>query len=240
MATNPQTTIPTLHALAHSQAHRCLWMLEELSLLNPNFTYNLATYPRKVPYNADLVRVFRLGKSPILTLTPTDPATPPPLIQFEPGILTEAKLILEFINEEYAGGAWTPTTVEDRRRDRFFADFATGTLTQKCDFTLLFEVLAQLMPWPLSWAYRVMGLPMTMRFKSDLLPVFDILEEALAEKEWFGGAAMGVSDFNMSWGMEVAVQRGYCDLRKYEKLRGWYERVQGREAKKAAVHKGGE
>ncbi|KAJ4348697.1 uncharacterized protein N0V89_010075 [Didymosphaeria variabile] len=235
----PQTTIPTLHSLSHSQAHRCLWMLEELSAVDPTFKFNLKNYPRKVPYNKDLLTVFRLGKSPIMTLETTD-GSPPPLIQFEPGVLTEAKSILEFINEEYASERWTPTSPEDKRRNRFFCEFATGTLAQKNDFTLIFEILGQIAPWPLSWLYRLMGLPMTMRFKSDLQPVFQILDDALSEeKPWFGGAEMGVSDFNMNWGMEVAVQRGYCDLSKYAKLRDWYERVEKREPKKRAVERGG-
>ena len=228
MASTAQTTIPTLHNLAHSQAHRCLWMLEELSLIDPTFKYNLKNYPRQIPYNKDLLQVFRLGKSPILTLETLD-GSPPPLIQFQPGVLTEAKLILEFINDEYAGGRWTPSTQEDRRRDRFYSEFATGTLGMKNDFTLLFEVLAQLTPWPISWLYRVMGLPMTMRFKGDIQAALQILEDSLSEeKPWFGGVEMGVSDFNMSWGVDVAVQRGYCELfRDFVEI-GWSVLMQSR------------
>ncbi|KAJ4289695.1 hypothetical protein N0V90_011024 [Kalmusia sp. IMI 367209] len=235
----PQTTIPTIHNLAHSQAHRCLWMLEELHQHDPSFKYEFKNYPRQVPYNKDLLQVFKLGKSPIMTLETTD-NSPPPLIQVQPGVLTESKLILEFINEEYAGGLWTPKTLEDRRRDRFFSEFASSTLGQKNDFTIIFEVLGQVAPWPFSWLYRIMGLPMTMRFKGDLQPVFQILDDALTkEKPWFGGAEMGVSDFNMTWGMDVAVQRGYCDLSKYDKLRAWTEKIAARQAKKTAEEKGG-
>ncbi|KAF1970214.1 hypothetical protein BU23DRAFT_217770 [Bimuria novae-zelandiae CBS 107.79] len=232
MAPNPQSTIPTLHNLAHSQAHsqghRCLWMLEELQdtdPTDPTFQFNLRNYPRQIPYNKDLLGVFRLGKAPIMTLK-TPSGSPPALVQFQPGVLTESKLILEFINEEYASSRWTPATPEDQRRDRFYNELATATLSQKTDFTLLFEVLAQLALWPLSWVYRVLGLSMRMRFKADLLPVFQLLDDALSgEKPWFGGKDIGVSDFNMSWGMDVAVQRGYCDLKRYDKLRGWFERV---------------
>jgi len=76
---------------------------------------------------------------------------------------------------------------------------------------------------------------MTSHLKSDLQPVFQVLEEALTEENpWFGGKEMAVSDFNMSWGVDVGVQRGYCNLAKHPKLKGWYERIQSRSAWKKA------
>lgn len=67
---------------------------------------------------------------------------------------------------------WTPSTPEVRLRDRFFAEFATATVTQKHGFALLFKVLGE----------RTAA-EETLRFKADLQAVFAVQDEALAEKE---------------------------------------------------------
>lgn len=232
-----QKTIPTLINLAHSQAHRCLWALEEIALTDPNFTFQVKNYPRTMA-NTDMLPYHRLGKSPIMLLESTD-GSPPPTVQLEPGVLTESKLILEFINEEYGAQRWTPASQEDRRRDRFFNNFATGTMITKADFMLLFDHPGQMAPFPISAFFWLAGLPFRMRFQQDLNAVFALMEDALSdEKPWFGGAQIGVSDFNMTFGMDICEHRGYFDKSKFPKLAGWIERIRKREAWQRAVAKG--
>lgn len=100
---------------------------------------------------------------------------------------------------------------------------------------ILVEMLSVLSPWPMNWLFGLLFAPIRKFFIRDLQPVFQMLEDGLSEeKPWFGGDKMGVSDFNMSWGMGVAVVRGYCDLDKFDKLKAWYKRISSREAKTKA------
>jgi glutathione S-transferase len=51
---------------------------------------------------------------------------------------------------------------------------------------------------------------------------------------------MGLADFCMGFAMDMAVQRGYCDLGKYGKIGRWHTAVVERPAYKRALEKGGE
>ncbi|KAF1951966.1 hypothetical protein CC80DRAFT_184153 [Byssothecium circinans] len=202
----PQTTIPTLHNLAHSQSLRISWALEEIRLANPSFQFHQKNYPRTVT-NSELKKIHPLGKSPVVTLETTDGSLPP-TVQLQPGILSESKLILDFISAEYADGLFTPSA-EDKNRDIFFTMFASGSLTLKADFCVIFEAPAQMAPFPFNLPFKLTGYPMVSRFLDDLQGIYQIMEEALSEeKPFFSGAKLGVADLNASFGMDMAEQRG--------------------------------
>ncbi|KAF2640691.1 hypothetical protein P280DRAFT_469407 [Massarina eburnea CBS 473.64] len=235
-----QTTIPTLHHLAHAQSLRISWALEEIQLADPTFHYHQKNYPRTIQ-NTDLTKVHRLGKSPILTLETTD-GSAPPTIQLDPGVLSESSLILEFLNAEYANGLWTPASLEEERRSVFFADFATSSLLHKVDFCVVFESPAQFAPFPFNLLFAVLAYPMLSRFLADLLAIFRLLEDALSDRfPYFSGARLGVADINMSFGMDMAEQRGYVSFEdgRFPKLKGWGERIRAREGYRRAVAKSG-
>ena len=240
MSKHPQKTIPTLHNLAHSQAFRCLWAMEELAILDPSFTFHVLNYPRMTPHNTELAKHHRLRKSPIMTLESVDPAEPVPTPQLEPGILTESKLILEYINEEYAGGLWNVNDAEDKKRDVFFTQFAIDTVSMKAQFTMLFDILPMMCPFPFNHLLSLIITPMGTHFLGDLNPVYQLLEDELsAESPWFSGKKMGLADFNMQWALDLGRHRGYLDPEKHPKVWEWTERIRGREAYKRAVEKSG-
>ncbi|KAF2016677.1 putative glutathione S-transferase [Aaosphaeria arxii CBS 175.79] len=232
-----QTIIPKLHLLAHSQAQRVLWILEELSA-SKGLHYELERYPRSRASLASLSKIHPLGKSPILTLSTTD-SSPPPTIQVQPGLLTESVSILQYLSDEFGGDTYVPESLEDKRRDAFFTVFAADTLSLKNDFAIIYDVPAQVVPWGFKTIVWALTRPMVNHWLSDLQPIYQLLEDALSdEKPWFAGKKMGLSDVNMTWGMDVSVHRKYIDLKKFPKLAEWYERIESREGYQSALKKG--
>jgi glutathione S-transferase len=233
-----QTIIPTIHNLAHSQAFRVLWALEEFHLAHGT-TYHVKNYQRIRGPNQDLKKLDTtgLGKSPILTLETTD-GSQPPTVQVKPGLLIESRLILRYVHDTFGQGMWD-TDEEDRARDVFFEEFGSNTMAQKSLFPMLFEVIPGSYPWPFSWFLPGLFKPVTSYFKKDLLDCFKLMEDALSdERPWFAGKKIGLADFNLNFSMEMAYQRGYFDGKRFPKLQGWYERYRGREAYKNALAKG--
>lgn len=66
------------------------------------------------------------------------------------------------------------------------------------------------------------------------------MENALdEERPWFSGERIGLADFNMSFAMDMAVQRGYFDGERWPKVKRWHGSVVERPAYKRALEKGG-
>jgi glutathione S-transferase len=235
----PQATIPTLYNLSSSLSFKCLWALEEISLANPAFTYHLKNYPRAKGVAPQIFKeVHKLGKAPVLTVEHAD-GSPPPTIQITPGVVSESKLVLQFLSEEYGNGLFEPASDEEKKRDRFFEEFATMTLTLKADFTLLFDIVPTQLPFPLSYFVKLMVSPIVSHFRKDLATIFQMMEDNLSdEMPYFGGAKLGLSDLNMSFGFDICEQRGWFDAEKYPRVAEWKRRCEGREAWKKAGEKG--
>jgi glutathione S-transferase len=224
-----------LHHLSSSQSLRVLWALEELKEANGT-QYNLKNYSRvKSLAPIELKSVHPLGKSPILTVEPISGSTS----AGETKTLIESRIILLFIADNYAYGLWTPKSAASMERDLFFQEYANGTLRTKIDFTLIFEIIPQHVPFFVRPIARLLVTPVVNVMKQGLPDVYQVLEDALSEeKPWFAGEKIGLADFNMSWGMDTADQRAYFDGSKYPKLREWHERVKSRPAYKRAVELG--
>ncbi|KAH7321923.1 putative glutathione S-transferase [Rhexocercosporidium sp. MPI-PUGE-AT-0058] len=240
-----QKTIPTLYNMSSSQSHVCLWALEEVAATH-SIKYHVKNLRRRDP-NTPIVfgSLFPVNKSPIVTLAPFDAspeaqAAASTNYQVTPGVLTESRLILQFISDYYSAGEWIPESVEDKRRDTFFAEFAKSSLLLKVDFCVAFEVLASFLPWGLRHFVYLLVKPIVAHFIRDLNDIWGVMEGALGGegKRWFSGSRMGMADFCMSFPMDMAVQRGYFDESKFPKVREWYGRVVGREAYKRALVKG--
>jgi glutathione S-transferase len=236
-----QIWVPTLHILSSSQAFRVLWALEEIASTRP-LKFHVVKLRRAWPPYPDLKKLFPLGKSPILTLETTD-GSPPPTVQIIPGVLTEARLILQWLADAYSNGIWIPESEEDKRRDIFFQEFSNSTMTHKMDSVLLFEVLQQNLPFGLKHVVGLLGLvfrPIVWNIKKDHVDIFQLMDDSLSEeKPWFAGMKIGLADFNMAFGMDMAVQRGYFQGCAYPKVAAWHKRITERPAYKKALENGG-
>ncbi|PVH72648.1 hypothetical protein DL98DRAFT_383558, partial [Cadophora sp. DSE1049] len=236
---------PTLYNMSSSQARNCLWALEELSASH-GIKYELKNLPRRDPNTAKtLGALFPVNKSPILTLAPFDSSpesqtAASKIYQVVPGVLTESKLILQFFSDYYSAGEWIPTSEEDKRRDAFFTELGHVSLLLKVDYCIVFEMLASFMPFGIRHLVLLAFSPLIKYFLKDQQAIYGVMEGALTEeKPWFSGEKMGLADFNMSFPMDMAVQRGYFDGGKFPKCKEWHERVLKRDAYQRALVAGG-
>jgi glutathione S-transferase len=235
-----QKTIPTLYNLSSSQAFIVLWALEEVSSSH-GIDYNVENFPRGDQTSLPTLKTISpLGKSPIVTLESVA-GEPTQTYQLLPNTLTESRLILQFISDNYTTGEWVPDSEEDKRRDLFFQEFAKCTLLEKVDYVVIFEQVPKFLPMGISFLTKMLMMPIVNHFKGDLADIFGVMQGALTEeKPWFSGVKMGLADFCMGFAMDMAVQRGYCDLGQFERIGRWHRAVVERPAYKRALEKGGE
>lgn len=224
----------TLHHLTSAQSLRIIWALEELA--DKGLTYTLKVYQRvqgRAP--PELKSIFPLGKCPILVVDPL-PESP----DSGQTIVTESRLILQYLADNYSDGIWTPSNPEDKRRSDFWQEFAGATLCQKVDFVLLYEIVPSHVPWLFRPLASAIFNPIANIFKKELPGPFALMEAALSEERpWFAGEKLGQADFCLSWPMDIAVQRGYFNAAQYPKVAEWLKRVHERPAYKRALEKGG-
>jgi glutathione S-transferase len=234
-----QKTIPTLYNLSSSQAFAVLWALEEVAS-----TYGIKYHVKNLPRRGkntkqELKAVFPLGKSPIVTLEPVD-GEPDQTYQLLPNILTESRLILQFISDNYSTGEWVPKSSQDRMRDAFFQELAKCSLFLKVSYAVVFEELAKVLPFGLRHLILLFVRPIVNFFVADQRDIFQVMEDALSEERpWFSGKRIGLADFNMSFGMDMASQRGYFDSKMYPKVAKWHMAILERPAYKRALEMGG-
>ncbi|KAF1815234.1 putative glutathione S-transferase [Eremomyces bilateralis CBS 781.70] len=233
-----QKTIPTVYNMSSSKAREVLWALEEIA--DAGIKYNIVNLPRR---GADTTKVlkshFPLGKSPTVTLEHVD-GEAEVTYQIIPNVLTETRLILQFISDHYTDGIWIPESEEDKARDTFFQEFANGSLLAKVNFIVTFEVIPAMLFFPLRQLTLLMVLPIRLHFMNDLTISYQILDDALSEERpWFSGKKLGLADLNMIFPMDQAVGGGYIKLEKYPKLAKWHDTVINRPAYKRALEKGG-
>lgn len=216
-------------------------MLEELSEIH-GLKYDLTCYERvRPPARSGLEDQFPLGKSPILKVYEDGKlSTKHFQIPQHPGTLTESKLIIEWLNENFAKGIYEPEDEKYKMQDNFFIEFATATMAFKVTTALIFEFIPQVLPWGLRHLLAALFVPIVNYWKNDQQPVFQLMEDSLNdESPWFSGPKMGLADFNMIWGMDNAWQRNYFDRKKYPKVAAWYKRIVTRPAHIRALEKGG-
>ena len=233
-----QKTIPTVYNMSSSKAREVLWALEELA--DTGIQYKVVNVRRR---GADTYKIlksqFPLGKSPTVTLEQVN-GNSEVIYQILPNVLTEARLILQFISDNYTDGIWIPESEEDKARATFFQEFANGSLLAKVDNIVTFEVIPTMLFFPLRQLTLLMVLPIRNHFMNDLTVGYQLLEDALSEERpWFSGKKVGLADFNMIFPIDMAVGRGYIQLTKYPKLAEWHDIVINRPAYRRALEKGG-
>jgi glutathione S-transferase len=233
-----QKTIPTVYNMSSSKAREVLWALEELA--DDGIKYNVVNLSRRDWYTAKVLKShFPLGKSPTITLEHVD-GEPPATYQILPNVLTEARLILQFISDHYTDGIWIPESDEDKARATFFQEFANGTFLFKVDSIVMFEAIPKMLFFPLRQLTLTMVLPIRYHFTNDLAAVYQVLEDALSEdRPWFSGKKLGLADLNMIFPMDEAIGSDLINFEKYPKLAKWHDTVINRPAYKRALEKGG-
>ncbi|OCK91021.1 uncharacterized protein K441DRAFT_730860 [Cenococcum geophilum 1.58] len=146
---------------------------------------------------AVLKSVLPLGKSPILQ---------------QPRVVTESRLILQYLPDNYAQGNWEPINLPNKVRNEYLQEFANSTLAMKANFVIGFDIIPSHSPWFVRPLVSGMFNFVATHYKNDLVAPFELMEAALSDRSpWFAGQKLGLTDFCMSWPMDLASQRGYFD-----------------------------
>lgn len=228
----------TLHHLNSSQSLRVLWALEELSPLK----YNLKLYKRiKGRAPPELKNVFPLGKSPVLTVDKPGDAGNMPNDRI---VIAESRRVIQYIADRYSNGVWTSgQNAKEKEQDEYWAEVANATLGPVLGIALTFDLMPSQTPFFARPLTKVISSTAVPKVVDELVEPFKLMEATLSGRDgavWFAGPCCGIADFNMSWPMDLASQRGYFDAAKYPAIAAWLNRVHERPAYKRALEKGGD
>ncbi len=179
----------TVHHLNNSRSQRILWMLEELGL-----DYEIKRYQREPSMQApaSLRAVHPLGKSPVITDGDKTVA--------------ESGAILEYLNDTYGDGKFSPPQgTEARLHYNYFMHYAEGSLMPLLFMKLVFSKLPARVPFFMRPIARAIasGADKTL-LGPQISNHFGFLEGELNKREWFAGASFSAADIQMSFPLEAA------------------------------------
>ena len=215
----------TVHHLNDSRSQRVLWLLEELGL-----PYEIRRYqrdPKTMLAPPELRAVHPLGKSPVIS---------------EDGVtVAESGAIIEYLVERHGAGRLVPPTgTPERLRYRYWLHFAEGTAMSPLLMKLVFDRIAQAkMPFfakPI--ARGIAAKVLTTLVTPNLERHLDFMEAELARSPWFAGEAFSAADIQMSFPVEISVQRAGLDASR-PRLMDWLAHIHARPAWRRALERGG-
>ena len=199
-----------VHHLNNSRSQRVLWLLEELGL-----PYEIQKYQRDATTNLappELVKVHRLGKSPVIT--------------DGPNTIIESGAILEYIVRKYGKGKLAPAeSSPDWPRYLQLMHYAEGSA--------MLPVMLKLYTSRLGEA----GAPLAPRITSEIENHFGFLDGELANADYFVGKELSAADINLSFPIQAA--RPLHGLDKFPNLARFLDRMHARPAYKRALERGG-
>ena len=215
-----------VHHLNNSRSQRVLWMLEELGV-----DYEIKRYqrdPNTMLAPPELRAVHPLGKSPVIT---DDGQT-----------IAESGAIMEYLNERYGQGRFSPPhgATPERIRYNYWMHYAEGSAMPPLLFKLVFNRIAtNPAPWPVSAITRKIAATVQGSFVDpNLKRHLDYLEAELNTHSWFAGEQFSAADVQMSFPLEAARSRAGLDASR-PKLMAFLERIHARDAYKRALERGG-
>ncbi|KAI1840195.1 hypothetical protein JX266_013596 [Neoarthrinium moseri] len=113
-----------------------------------------------------------MEKAPILTVETLD-GEPLRDLQIRDGVIMESKLILSWIPQSHGGELWEQEDNVNKWRDIYFQEFASASLSDRVLFVMIFEIIAQMMPFPLRQILGLLLNPAAKIFKGYLPDYFD-------------------------------------------------------------------
>lgn len=124
--------------------------------------------------------------------------------------------------------------------DETLTSFAGSSLGLTIVVELLFDMVSNRTPWPLSYLANGIRSGMQKNYTGpEFKNAMGYLQEELGDKVWFNGNELGRADFMLSFPLDLMAQRGWMDLgREYPKIEAWRQRIQARDAWKRALEKG--
>jgi glutathione S-transferase len=214
-----------VHHLNNSRSQRILWLLEELGL-----AYEIEYYqrdPQTMLAPAALRQVHPLGKSPVIT----------------DGDITvaESGAIVEYLVAKYGVGRFAPPPDSpERLRYTYWLHYAEGSAMPPLLLKLIFDRIEQ---QPMLFFVKPIAQKISSQVKSSFIEPqlaqhLDYMEAELIKNPWFVGKEFTAADIQMSFPIEMAVQRAGLDARRPQ-LMDWLDRIHSRPAYQKAVERGG-
>ncbi len=211
-----------LISIQDSQCQRILWLLEELSI-----PYNLKLYSRNSKTKRappELAAPHPLGKSPIL-------------VTADGRSIVESSAVAAYLIKTYDKDGKFAS--EDWIRDEILTSFAGATMGPIATVELLFDLMAQNTPWPLSYIPRAVHGAIHKGFTGpEFKKSFEYLERELGDKKFFNGKQLGRCDVMISWPLDMLTERKYVNIEEYPKVAAWRKMIHERPAWKRGLEKG--
>ncbi|KAM0756553.1 glutathione S-transferase domain protein [Meredithblackwellia eburnea MCA 4105] len=220
----------TLHWLENSRAQRILWLLEELEL-----PYTIKKYTRDpvtLSSPPALRKVHPLGKSPAITIEDgTRTVT-----------LAESGAIIELLVEQWGNdklGALPTGDLQERANYLYFLHFAEGSLmTPRMIEKELIRMAKRASGDEVSQEPVRNAVESSMDgFVNPLYKKnFDLLEQFLKDREFFGGSRLSGADIILLYPIQILeITLGY---REYPLCRAWLDKMMQRPAFNRAITNG--
>jgi glutathione S-transferase len=210
-----------VHHLNRSRSTRVLWLLEELELPYELVRYDRDKHTKLAP--PALKRIHPLGKSPVIV---------------DDGVVVaESGAILEHVVEVHGHGRLVPTSIEDRRRCRYYMHYAEGSLMPQLVMKYIFQqtkaAVPALMRLPVAGLVDAIAARTT---DPNLRAHVTFLDDALKQSTWLAGAELSIADIQMSYAMEALASR---TTQVPSSISVYVKRIHDRPAYQRALDKGG-
>jgi glutathione S-transferase len=214
-----------VHHLNNSRSQRVLWLLEELGL-----DYEVKRYqrdPGTLLAPPELARVHPLGKAPAITDGPMT--------------LAESGAIVEYLVARYGGGRLAPAMQSaEWARYLYWLHYAEGSLMPPLLVKLIFDRIEKS---PMPFFVRPVARGIVGKVRSSFIDPrlklhLDFMEAELAKSPWFAGNDFTAADIQMSFPLELAINRAGLDASR-PKLMAFLERIHARPAYNKALERGG-
>ncbi len=209
-----------VHHLEHSRSQRIVWLLEELGL-----PYEIKRYkrnPKTMLASPELRAVHPLGKAPVLV---------------EDGdVMIESGAIIDMMIDRHGATSGLRPAPDTPEREAYttFLHFAEGSMMPPLLLRLIYNSMNERAPALLRPVVRTIMGPLEKGFtEPNIRRTLDFLEGELGKRPWFAGAAFSGADIQMSFPIEMSLQRGGLDGSR-PKLMDFVERIRTRPAYKRA------
>ena len=214
-AESAETPQILVHHLEASRSHRVCWLLEELEL-----DYEVKLYKRDSNMRAppELKAVHPLGKSPVVTVGEL--------------VLAESGAIVEEILDRYGEGRLRPEHgTPEAVQFRYWLHYAEGSLMPPLLVALITGQIRQApVPFFLKPVMKqIAGQVDGAYTNGELEKAFSFVEAHLAQHPWFAGEAFTAADIQMSYPLEVGLERARMED-KAPSITAWLAKTRERPA----------
>ncbi|KAF7172387.1 hypothetical protein CNMCM5623_004589 [Aspergillus felis] len=236
----------TLTRLEKSRAQRIMWLMEEL-----NLSYDIKTYKRGPNGVAppELKQIHPLGKSPIVSIQPSDAP--------QPTVLAESGVIIEYFLDHFGG----PNTrlvperyqpgregqlggeTESWMRYRYYMHYVEGSLMSPIQVQLIMNSIKNApVPFFIKPITRLITGKVSAEFLDrELRTHFGFLEDQLAsapeEGPFLCGSQLTAADIQMSLAVIAALNLSIIPRREYPRLDAYAAQIQNSPGYRRAVEK---